>query len=253
MLGIVLEGGGAKGAYQLGVWKYLKEREIHFDGVVGASIGACNGAALIMDDYEMAERVWLNMPDMYKNNDTTLDLSNETVDFNDMASLEKNFIEKDGLDASQNLQLLKKVIDEKKIRESGKAFGITTYNLTDEKLEELFIEEIPEGRLYRYIMASSFLIVFKAFEIEGKYYLDGGYFNNLPINMLVEKGFKTIISVRLRPEEFDYSAYKGVNIIEIKPEESLGGTLQFESSLIKKNIQLGYLDAKKALKGKVLI
>ena len=42
--GLVLSGGGAKGAYQVGVVKALAEAGVRVDAVAGASIGALNGA-----------------------------------------------------------------------------------------------------------------------------------------------------------------------------------------------------------------
>ena len=40
----VLEGGGVKGAYQIGALMAIRELMVDFDGVVGTSIGAINGA-----------------------------------------------------------------------------------------------------------------------------------------------------------------------------------------------------------------
>lgn len=42
--GLVLGGGGSRGAYELGVWKALRELGIEIQVVVGTSIGAINGA-----------------------------------------------------------------------------------------------------------------------------------------------------------------------------------------------------------------
>ncbi|MFR0795218.1 MAG: patatin-like phospholipase family protein [Oscillospiraceae bacterium] len=50
--GLALEGGGAKGAYQIGAWKALREAGIHFSAVSGTSVGALNGAMIVMDDLE---------------------------------------------------------------------------------------------------------------------------------------------------------------------------------------------------------
>ena len=44
MRGLVLEGGGAKGAYEAGAIKALQKKKIYFDGVSGTSIGAINAA-----------------------------------------------------------------------------------------------------------------------------------------------------------------------------------------------------------------
>ena len=43
-VGLVLSGGGAKGAYQVGVLKALTEMGVQVDAIAGASIGALNGA-----------------------------------------------------------------------------------------------------------------------------------------------------------------------------------------------------------------
>ena len=43
---LVLEGGGAKGAYQIGAWKALKEAGVKINAVAGTSVGALNGALI---------------------------------------------------------------------------------------------------------------------------------------------------------------------------------------------------------------
>ena len=40
--GLVLAGGGTKGAYEVGVWKALKELNINITAIAGTSIGALN-------------------------------------------------------------------------------------------------------------------------------------------------------------------------------------------------------------------
>lgn len=45
-IGLVLSGGGAKGAYQVGVVRALAEMGIEVGGIAGASIGALNGAVV---------------------------------------------------------------------------------------------------------------------------------------------------------------------------------------------------------------
>ena len=60
MKGLVLEGGGTKGAYQIGAYKALRELGIEFQGVTGTSIGALNGAFIIQNDIEVMEDIWRN-------------------------------------------------------------------------------------------------------------------------------------------------------------------------------------------------
>ncbi len=89
-------------------------------------------------------------------------------------------------------------IDEDKIRNSGKDFGIVTVSLSDLKPLEVYIEDIPQGgKLIEYLMASAYLPVFKREKIiDGKIYIDGALYNNLPANLLVDKGYKNLIIVR---------------------------------------------------------
>ncbi|MEU8548449.1 patatin-like phospholipase family protein [Streptomyces roseoverticillatus] len=46
-IGLVLAGGGAKGAYELGVCDYLAEMGLEIAAIAGTSIGALNGAVLV--------------------------------------------------------------------------------------------------------------------------------------------------------------------------------------------------------------
>ena len=60
--GLVFAGGGGKGAYEIGVWKALKEcREISVGAVSGTSVGALNGALFACQEYDMAEKIWMNI------------------------------------------------------------------------------------------------------------------------------------------------------------------------------------------------
>lgn len=59
--GLVLAGGGAKGSYEIGVWKALKELNVPISMVAGASVGALNGAIIVQDDYDTACKLWTNL------------------------------------------------------------------------------------------------------------------------------------------------------------------------------------------------
>ena len=47
--GLVLSGGGTRGAFQVGVWKALTELGIKIKAIAGASIGSLNGALILQD------------------------------------------------------------------------------------------------------------------------------------------------------------------------------------------------------------
>ena len=59
--GLVLAGGGTRGAYEVGAWKALKELDIEITGIVGTSIGAINGALFLQDDYDKILELYENI------------------------------------------------------------------------------------------------------------------------------------------------------------------------------------------------
>ena len=108
----------------------------------------------------------------------------------------KGVISEGGLDITPLRNLLMEVIDEEKVRNSGKDFGIVTVSLTDLKPLEIYIEDIPDGELVQYLLASAYFPAFKREKIGGKRYVDGGIYNNLPVNLLTDKGYKDLILIR---------------------------------------------------------
>ncbi|HHV71669.1 MAG TPA: patatin-like phospholipase family protein [Clostridia bacterium] len=255
MYGIVLEGGGARGAYQIGVWKALRELGVEFDAVAGTSVGALNGAMMIQDDFGKALEIWTEItPSKVINLDESVyeEIKNYDFTFKNGQNILKQvklIIKEGGLDISPLRQLLNQYIDENRIRKSGKLFGIVAASLPDLSHSEFFLEDIPEGKLIDYLIASANLPVFKLDRLDGKLFLDGGFYNNLPINMLEAKGYKNIIAVRLN----SFSLKKKVNedelnLIYLKPSESLGALLDFSNKKAQRNILVGYYDAQRVFK-----
>ena len=60
MLGVALEGGGARGAFHVGAIKALLEEGYEIDGVVGTSIGAFNAAMIAQGDFEKCFEMFIN-------------------------------------------------------------------------------------------------------------------------------------------------------------------------------------------------
>ena len=78
MKALVLSGGGAKGSYEIGVWKALRQLGIKFDIVTGTSAGAINGALIVQGSYFKALSIWnkLNFNNIFGeeiNNDVKLE------------------------------------------------------------------------------------------------------------------------------------------------------------------------------------
>ena len=76
-------------------------------------------------------------------------------------------------------------------------FGLVSFNLTDMKVIEVFKEDIPEGKLMEFILASAALPGFRL-PSETKY-LDGGIYKQVPLDLLLKKGpFKKIYVIRTK-------------------------------------------------------
>ncbi|ERM93296.1 patatin [Caldanaerobacter subterraneus subsp. yonseiensis KB-1] len=255
MYGVVLEGGGARGAYQIGVYKALIEEGIEVKGIAGTSVGALNGAILVQGDFDKAYEIWENISysRVIKASDEEIEkFKKGKLDREDILLLIqrlRGIIREGGLDITPLRNLLEEVLDEEKIRSSGKDFAIVTVSLSDLKPMELYIEDIPYGKLIDYLMASAYLPVFKREKIDGKSFLDGGVYNNLPANLLIDKGYKDLIIIRTRSfgiiKKIDFT---GLNVLIISPKEDLGGILEFDKETARYNLTLGYYDGLKALR-----
>ena len=255
MLGLALEGGGAKGAFHIGAVKALLENGYEFDGVVGTSIGAFNGALISQGDFEKAYDLWINMEpsmlfdieDECMRNIVHNGLTKETIKY--ISSRTINLIENRGIDTSKMRRVLYENVDEYKLRTSNIDFGMVTVSIPDFNPVEVYKEDIPAGKIRDYIMASANFPGFKLYPIDGKYYIDGGIYDNCPVNLLIRKGYKDVIAVRTsKNDKFSNIVNKDVRIRSIIASEDLGNALIFDNDLIRRNITLGYFDAIRMVK-----
>ena len=255
MLGLALEGGGAKGAFHIGAVKALLENGYEFDGVVGTSIGAFNGALISQGDFEKAYDLWINMEasmlfdieDECMRNIVHNGLTKENIKY--ISSRTINLIENRGIDTSKIRRVLYENVDEYKLRTSNIDFGMVTVSIPDFNPVEVYKEDIPAGKIRDYIMASANFPGFKLYPIDGKYYIDGGIYDNCPVNLLIRKGYKDIIAVRTsKNDKFSNIINKDVRIRSIIASEDLGNALIFDNDLIRRNITLGYFDAIRMIK-----
>ncbi|MTI71551.1 MAG: patatin-like phospholipase family protein [Firmicutes bacterium] len=255
MYGLVLEGGGAKGAYQIGAYRALSEMGIKIKGVSGTSIGALNGAMIVQGDLNKAYDLWynitpskvFNIEDEQLKELINLEIKKESLSY--WANKIKALLTNKGVDTGRIKKIIKDNIDEEKIRNSNMDFGIVTVSISDKKPLELFKEDIPKGKMVNYLMASASFPLFKREKIDEKVFLDGGFYDNVPISMLLSKGYKDIIVIRSfglgRTRKVETS---NLNIKYIEPKEDLGRILDFSKVNARKNLKLGYFDTLKTFK-----
>lgn len=256
MYGLVLEGGGAKGSYQAGALKAIKENKIGISAVVGTSIGALNGAMVVQDEFEKCLDLWENAKysNIIRTNDQELNKllytkpDRETLKI--VAENIKEVIINKGLDITPLRNMIEEYVCEDKIRDSNMEFGIVTYNITDRHPMELFKRDIPEGKLREYLLASAYFPLFRMEKTSGKIFIDGGFYNNLPYQMLIKKGYTKLILVKTNVlEDSELADISYLDPIIVSPKKDLGRMFDLDSTHIKRNINLGYYDTLKVLKG----
>ncbi len=257
-LGLVLEGGGARGAYQAGVLKALFEAGYKFDGVAGTSVGALNGVMVAQNRFEDSMKIWreidfanvLDINNNYGENVVNKNFDQETIRY--FYNYVKKIIGQGGLDTTKIKNLIKANIDEDLLRSSGIDFGIMTYSVTEKQPLSIFVEDMAKDKVADYVMASASFPGFKKTVVDGQEFIDGGVYDNMPINMLLDKGYKDIVAIETKssiPKK--YPKDKNSQVFYIKPSEKPGRVMNFTSQSTERAIQIGYLDGLKLLRGYV--
>lgn len=247
---IALGAGGARGAYQIGAWKALRELGVDYDIVVGSSIGSVNGVAMVQDDYDLALDLWKNISvDKIFAGDVDLDFEPQDIigSTEKLVSLLIKILTNKGLDISPFLDLLNDIVDEDKVRASAREFGIVALRVPLIKGMEITKEKMKVGYMAKYILASSSAFpVFPVCEVDGNKYIDGGYYDSLPINFARNLGAEEVVAIDVSLSTTHEEELSSNDVIYIKSAWSLGPFLDFDNESIMRNMDLGYNDTMKA-------
>ena len=257
MTGLALSGGGARGSYQVGCYMALKKCHIRFDGYVGTSIGSFNAAMLAAGQDKELKKFWetINVGKVIGFSEEYLKKIEKNKKHNNLINHifnnAKDIIKNKGFKTDGLYNIIKEFNLENKIRFSHKDYGLVTVKARSFKPIYKYIEDIPENKLNDYIMASCYLPVFKMQKlIDDNYYLDGGFKDNAPVKMLIDKGYDLIYEVDLEAIGFrrkvDIKDQK--KIIKITPSHNLKSILNTNQEDLKYNIKLGYYDTLKKIK-----
>lgn len=245
---VVLSGGGAKGAYELGAWRALRELKIPFHIVTGTSIGAVNAAMMVQGEYARAEGLWrtITSQDVIKSGLTFEYSLNGLLQ---TAGFLKNYIKNRGVDITPFRALLERELDDALFHASPIDFGLVCVKLPELKPIEVTKSQIKPGMLVDWVLASaSCFPAFPICEIEGEDYIDGGYYDNQPIDTAIRLGADEVIAVGLEPKAV-HPRYENIpGITHIRPSRELGSFLSFESESIQRQIAFGYQDTMKAFR-----
>lgn len=258
-IGLVLSGGGGKGAYELGVWKALKELDLakHIDVFSGTSIGAFNAVLFAQDDMVLAEGLWdevtmdklvpLSKFELFRKG-VGLAIGSKNPNFAKKyinQKLEEGTVSKDGA-----LEFIEKYLKVNRLREREKICYVTCTELPDLKVRYFRLNDYDEKIAKDMILASASLpLIYDCTMVLENNYVDGGLVDNTPIQPVYGEGCDIIIVVLLSKDvKIDRSLYPNTHIIEIFPknldETVLTGTLNLEKESKKNRIREGYNDTK---------
>lgn len=248
MRAIVLSGGGAKGAYEIGVWKALRKLHISYDIVTGTSVGALNGALMIQNTYFKAYRLWNHMDFqlLFQEKDVE-DLKSSDHQLLSLAKMYGKNILNGGMDVSKLETLIHKYLNPQRIMKSKKEFAIITVNSKTLKPMVVNKRDIRADKLCDYLMASaSCYPVFQKKIVDQIPLIDGGLYDNMPINLAIELGATEIIAVDLNAVGIVRTVKdKSIPITYIKPRNKIGSFLVFDQTQAQRAICFGYNDTMK--------
>ncbi len=244
---IVLSGGGSKGAYQIGVWKALRKLDISYDIVTGTSVGALNAVLMVQRDYIKAVWLWYNMSfkKIFKNK-----ISGDYYTKEGKNLIYKTYahaILDGGMNIEQLEMTVQKALNVKKVYHSPIDFGIVTVKYPELKPLQLRKNNIPKTLLKDYLIASaSCFPAFQKKKIGNSQYIDGGLYDNLPINLAIDMGATEVIAVDL--EEIGRKRKvknQNIPITYISPNNDIGSFLIFDKTMARRCMRFGYYDAMK--------
>lgn len=284
-IGLVFAGGGGKGSYEMGVWKYLHEIGLdqYVRAVSGTSVGALNAALFVGSNYELSESLWLNISRekiLTPKEISTEDISKWmisngwnlaaplTMGVSKLASgaimgtekIAQMIFTKNRGDHMFSREGLKNMICDGVnfdfLRSSEIPCYVTCVRCPGFEIERFELNEYSDEDIVTLLLASSAIpVVFPNEEFQGGKYCDGGIpvvGDNVPVQPVYETGVENIIVVHLSHDSFvDREQFPGAKIIEIVPREDLGdaltGTLDFSPEGASYRLNLGYEDAKKIM------
>lgn len=256
-IGLVLSGGGGKGAYELGVWKALKELGLdkYIDVFAGASIGAFNAVLFAQDDISAAEALW---------DEVTMDKLVPISKFQllkrgiELAigahhlNLAKKYmvqkLEEGGVPKDGAREIIEDYLNIGKVKERGKICYAACTELPDFTAKYFRINDYDDITAKEMIVASASLpMIYDCTEVLGGKYIDGGVADNTPIQPVYGENCDIIIVVLLSKEErVDKTLYPNTKILELIPrnlnESTLKGTLNLDMAAKRMRIKEGYND-----------
>lgn len=271
-IGLILSGGGAKGAYQIGMFRALEELGLtdQISVIAGTSIGALNAVAYalngvagvcdIMYGFEQGVSILRRnaTPEQIAESRQKVERGEVTVETFATAPEFSEF------DTSLFLQEMKEMVPDEKLKNCSRNLYACAYNLNKKMPEYFHLNSMKPDDAKRMVLASASLpFVFPAVCLNGYYYLDGGVVpavckpdaaaaDKIPLKAILKDDLDAILVCFLNPaDEIDHSGVaEHTDYLELRPSRPLEkypgeGTLDFTRERMDGHEKLGYEDAMK--------
>ena len=276
-IGLVLAGGGAKGAYQSGVVKYLAEIDFAPLMIAGTSIGALNGAILASHTSfkQAADRLWQLWKELGEANIINWQLVKyplhslgQYLHFSgEDASLCNSRPLDEFLHNAVNAEQLRNGIElwvaafpsahnflpsPHKAGQIVPTIGNAIASNLGQSAEYIHVQSAKtDEEIYQTLLASAAIpLAFKSRKVDDKHYVDGWLGDNVPLKALANRSCTHAIVIHLGNVGWNRHDFPNQTIIEIRPTEDMGGLntlLDFSPDRIQLLQNRGYQDAKRIL------
>lgn len=250
--GLVLGGGGARGCYEIGAWKALKDNGISFGCVAGTSIGALVGAMYVQGALgpitEFVEHLEPTAiaSDLFafpEKLGTWVKNRKEIGSF-----LSRYIVSGTGMDISPLKTQIDHLFSWPEFEQSPINFACMTFNVTQKRPEVFYKNEMTEANAKSIILASaSCYPAFPPLKYEGNGYIDGGYWDNVPIDLAAKMGATKILALNVEGPGLVLPVDPKLDVFSLKPMLPLGNFLDFTSEAAIRNMQAGILDFNRLL------
>ena len=246
---LVMAGGGTRGAYQAGAIKALIEMGRNdWNIVTGTSVGALNACLVVQKDYDKLFALYDNLSvDMILNGMSPADMNLRTI-FNERDAFIKElrkYVKDQGLDISPFLSRVHELYNPDKFFSSPIDFGCIAATAKGHEGVYVTKDMMKEHGEDWLVATASAYPAFPMRNIDGTDYVDGGYFDNCPIDFALRLGADEVLVMDLNHSP-NHPGYVGrANIRYMFPKSETGDFLDFSRERLNRLFTLGYNDAGK--------
>lgn len=224
--GLILEGGGMRGVYTAGVLDAFLENEVEFSSVYGVSAGSCHACSYLSKQKTRAFRVnidYLDDPDYM------------TV---------RSFLKTGNLFGVDLVyrripDVLYPFDHETFSRYEGDFYSVVTNVLTGEA-EYLKVTDLKK-EMWKIRASASLPMVSKTIGVHGRFYLDGGIADSIPIRRSIEDGNEKNVIVLTRDVHYRKEANRLYPLMKLRYPGKKAFLEQIRTRHLRYNETLDYI------------